>query len=140
VSEESNHAFSAPAKWNYEILFVRERTNWLTWDDFNLQDAVHRLSGFPAQTLSLTDRGFLKPGYYADIVVFDPATIADRSTFENVHQLAVGVEDVLVNGGLALKDRVATGGHTGRVVRGRGWLGAPGGGCRAPAADWTWTK
>ena len=82
----------------------------------------------------------LKPGYYADIVVFDPATIADRSTFANVDQLAVGMEDVLVNGGFALKDGVATGAHTGRVVRGRAWLGAPGGGCRASAADWTWTK
>lgn len=108
--------------------------------DLTLQEAVHRLSGFPAQTLSLSDRGFLEPGYYADIVVFDPATIADRSTFANVHQLAVGVDDVLVNGGFALKDGVATGAHTGRVVRGRAWLGAPGGGCRASAADWTWTK
>jgi N-acyl-D-amino-acid deacylase len=106
--------------------------------DLTLQDAVHRLSGFPAQTLSLSDRGFLKPGYYADIVVFDPATIADRSTFANVHQLAVGVQDVLVNGGFAFKDGVATGAHTGRVVRGRAWLGAPGGGCRASAADWSW--
>jgi N-acyl-D-amino-acid deacylase len=105
-----------------------------------LQEAVHRLSGFPAQTLSLSDRGFLKPGYYADIVVFDPVTIADRSTFADVHQLAVGVKDVLVNGGFALKDGVATGAHTGRVVRGRAWLGAPGGGCRASAANWTWTK
>jgi N-acyl-D-amino-acid deacylase len=108
--------------------------------DLTLQEAVHRLSGFPAQTLSLSDRGFLKPGYYADIVVFDPATIADRSTFADVDQLAVGVNDVLVNGGFALKDGVATGAHTGRVVRGRAWLGAPGGGCRASAADWTWTK
>jgi N-acyl-D-amino-acid deacylase len=114
--------------------YVRENHN------LTLQEAVHRLSGFPAQTLSLSDRGFLKPGYYADIVVFDPVTIADRSTFADVHQLAVGVADVLVNGGFALKDGVATGAHTGRVVRGRAWLGGPGGGCRASAADWTWSK
>jgi N-acyl-D-amino-acid deacylase len=106
--------------------------------DLTLQDAVHRLSGFPARTLSLSDRGFLKQGYYADIVVFDPAKIADRSTFANVHQLAVGVQDVLVNGGFAFKDGVATGAHTGRVVRGRAWLGLPGGGCRASATDWSW--
>jgi N-acyl-D-amino-acid deacylase len=108
--------------------------------DLTLQDAVHRLTGFPAANLSLKDRGLLKAGYYADIVVFNPKTIADRATYTEPHQLAVGVDDVLVNGGFAFKDGKATGAHTGRVVRGRAWSGAPGGGCRASAADWTWSK
>ena len=108
--------------------------------DLTLQDAVHRLTGFPAENLSLKDRGLLKVGYYADIVVFNPNTIIDRATYAQPHQLAVGVEDVLVNGGIALKDGKATGAHTGRVVRGRAWAGAPGGGCRTSPADWTWSR
>jgi N-acyl-D-amino-acid deacylase len=108
--------------------------------DLTLQEAIHRLTGFPAANLSLKNRGFLKPGYYADIVVFNPDTIGERATYTEPHQGAVGVEDVLVNGGFALKDGKATGAHTGRAVRGRAWTGAPGGGCRASAADWTWSK
>ncbi len=108
--------------------------------DLTLQDAIQRLTGFPAANLSLKDRGLLKVGYYADIVVFNPKTIADRATYAEPHQLAVGVDDVLVNGGFALKEGKATGARTGRVVRGRAWTGAPGGGCRKSAADWTWSK
>jgi N-acyl-D-amino-acid deacylase len=108
--------------------------------DLTLQDAVHRLTGLPAANLSLKDRGLLKTGYYADIVVFDPNTIGEKATYAAPHQVAVGVEDVLVNGGFALKDGKATGAHTGRAVRGRAWTGVPGGGCRASAADWTWSK
>jgi N-acyl-D-amino-acid deacylase len=108
--------------------------------DLTLQDAVQRLSGFPAQNLSLADRGLLKVGYYADVVVFDPNTIADKATYAKPHQLSVGVEDVLVNGGIALRDGKATGAHTGRVVHGRAWTGATGGGCRTAASGWTWSK
>jgi N-acyl-D-amino-acid deacylase len=108
--------------------------------DLTLQEAVRRLSGFPAQNLSLRDRGLLKAGYFADVVVFDPNTIADRSTYAVPDQLAVGVQDVLVNGGFAFKDGKATGASTGRVAHGRAWTGAPGGGCRAAASDWTWNK
>jgi N-acyl-D-amino-acid deacylase len=108
--------------------------------DLTLQEAVRRLTSFPAETLSLPDRGRLKEGYYADIVVFDPNAIADKATFAQPHQLAVGVDDVLVNGGFALHDGKATGAPTGRFVRGRAWTGAPGGGCRAAAADWTWVR
>lgn len=108
--------------------------------DLTLQDAIQRLTGFPAANLSLKDRGLLKVGYYADIVVFNPNTIAARATYPEPHQLAVGVDDVLVNGGFALKEGKATGAHTGRAVRSRAWTGAPGGGCRASAADWTWSK
>src|SRR5215469_7402647 len=102
--------------------------------DLTLQDAIHRLTGFPAANLALKDRGLLKTGYYADIVVFDPNIIGEKSTYTAPHQVAVGVEDVLVNGGFALKDGKATGAHTGRAARGRAWTGAPGGGCRASAA------
>jgi N-acyl-D-amino-acid deacylase len=108
--------------------------------DLTLQDAIHRLTGFPAANLSLKDRGLLKAGYYADIVVFDPNTIAEKATYTEPHQLAVGVDDVLVNGGFAFRDGKATGAHTGRAVRGRAWTGATGGGCRASAADWAWSK
>lgn len=108
--------------------------------DLTLQEAVRRLSGFPAQNLSLSDRGLLKAGYYADIVVFDPDTIADRATYAKPHQLAVGVEDVLVNGGFAFKDGKATSTHTGRFVHGRAWLGVAGDGCRAAPSDWSWSK
>jgi N-acyl-D-amino-acid deacylase len=108
--------------------------------DATLPDAIRRLTSLPADNLSLKDRGRLKVGAYADVVVFDPATIADHATYDKPAQLATGVEDVLVNGGFALKDGKATGEHTGRVVHGRAWTGAPGGGCRAAAADWTWSK
>jgi N-acyl-D-amino-acid deacylase len=109
--------------------------------DLTLQEAVRRLSGFPAQNLSLEDRGLLKAGYYADIVVFDPNTIVDRATYAKPHQLAVGVEDVLVNGGFAFKDGKPTGAHTGRFVHGRAWLGATGGGgCRTAPSNWVWSR
>ncbi len=101
-----------------------------------LPDAVRRLTSFPAANLGLKDRGSLKPGMYADVVVFDPATITDHATFERPHQLSTGVDHVLVNGGFALRDGKPTGAGTGRVVRGRGWTGWPDGGCRAAAADW----
>jgi N-acyl-D-amino-acid deacylase len=113
--------------------------------DLTMQDAIHRLTGFPAANLSLKDRGLLKVGYYADIVVFDPGTIAEKATYTQPHQLAVGVDDVLVNGGFAFKDGKATGAHTGRAVHGRAWTGAVdggvrGGGCRASAKDWAWSQ
>jgi len=108
--------------------------------DLTLQDAIRRLTGFPAANLSLKDRGLLKTGYYADIVVFDPNTIGEKTTYASPHQLAVGVSDVLVNGSFALKEGRATGAHTGLAVRGRGWTGVTGGGCRASAANWSWSK
>ncbi|WP_421855116.1 N-acyl-D-amino-acid deacylase family protein [Novosphingobium sp.] len=105
-----------------------------------LAEAIRKLSAMPAQNLSLKDRGMLKDGYFADIVVFDPATIQDHATFERPAQLATGVEQVLINGGFALKDSKATGAPTGRFIHGRAWTGVPGGGCRASATDWSWSK
>jgi N-acyl-D-amino-acid deacylase len=103
-----------------------------------LQDAIHRLTALPAGNLSLKDRGLLKPGYFADIVVFDPNKIQDHSTYAKPHQLASGVNDVIVNGQFALSDGVATGAHSGQFVRGRAWTGSKGGGCRAAAKEWPW--
>ncbi len=90
-----------------------------------LQEAVRRLSALPAENLSLRRRGRLTPGYFADVVVFDPETVADRATFEEPHQLAVGVKDVFVNGVQVVRDGVHTGATPGRVVRGPGWTGWP---------------
>ena len=104
-----------------------------------LQQAIHKLAALPAATLSLKDRGMLKAGDFADVVVFDPATIQDHSTYEKPHQLASGVDDVWVYGVQALRHGEATGAASGRAVRGRAWSGAPGGGCRASAHDWTWS-
>src|SRR4030088_1739621 len=103
-----------------------------------LPEAVRRLSALPAHRLGLHDRGLLKAGYYADVVVFDPKTVTDHGTFLKPQQLATGVTDVLVNGQPVLKDSEATGVHAGRVVRGRSWKGWKDGGCRASAKDWTW--
>jgi N-acyl-D-amino-acid deacylase len=103
-----------------------------------LPDAIRRLSHLPAQNLSLKDRGLLAPGYFADVVVFDPKTVTDHSTYDKPQQYATGVDWVLVNGGVALANGEPTGASTGRVVRGRAWTGAPGGGCKASAKEWTW--
>lgn len=90
-----------------------------------LQDAVRRLSAFPAENLKIKDRGYLKPGYFADVVVFNPATVADHATFDKPHQLATGVMDVFVNGTQVLKDQEHTGAKPGRFVRGPGWKQTP---------------
>jgi N-acyl-D-amino-acid deacylase len=105
-----------------------------------MQQAIHKLSGLPAQVLSLSDRGLIKSGYFADVVVFDPKTIQDHASYEQPQQLATGVENVWVNGVRALRDGEATRAPSGRAVRGRAWSKAPGGGCRASAQDWTWSK
>src|SRR3989441_5914879 len=86
----------------------------------SLAEAVRRLSGLPATNLGLEHRGFLKAEMFADVVVFDPQTIADRATFEKPHQLAVGVKHVFVNGVQVLKDGEHTGAKPGRALWGRG--------------------
>jgi N-acyl-D-amino-acid deacylase len=103
-----------------------------------LPQAIHKLAALPAATLSLSDRGQLKNGYFADIVVFDPATVQDHSTYKRPQVLATGVDDVWINGVRALRHEVATGAASGRAVHGRAWTGASGGGCRASARDWGW--
>ena len=85
-----------------------------------MKEAVRRLSGLPATNLGLDHRGFLKEGMFADVVVFDPATIADRATYEKPHQYAVGVKHVFVNGVQVLKEGEHTGAKPGRALWGPG--------------------
>jgi N-acyl-D-amino-acid deacylase len=86
----------------------------------SLAEAVRRLSGLPATNLGLDHRGFIKQGMFADLVVFDPQTIADRATFEQPHQYSVGVKHVFVNGVQVLKDGEHTGSKPGRALWGPG--------------------
>jgi N-acyl-D-amino-acid deacylase len=87
----------------------------------SLAEAIRRLTSLPAENLGLRERGRLEPGYFADIVVFDPLTIRDLSTYEYPDQLSAGIEHVFVNGEHVIRDRKHTGALPGRVVRGPGW-------------------
>jgi N-acyl-D-aspartate/D-glutamate deacylase len=86
-----------------------------------LEEAIRKLTSLPADTLRVKDRGRLVVGQFADVVAFDPKTIADRATYERPHQYSVGVRHVWVNGTQVIKDGEHTGATPGRVVRGRGW-------------------
>jgi N-acyl-D-amino-acid deacylase len=88
-----------------------------------LEAAIHKLSRLPAENLKLRGRGSLKPGYFADVVIFDPATVRDHATYDDPHRYATGVRDVLVNGVPVLRNGEHTGATPGRVVRGPGWEG-----------------
>jgi N-acyl-D-amino-acid deacylase len=88
-----------------------------------LEEAIRRLTSFPAENLKIKKRGALKVGHFADVVLFDPKTIQDHATFEEPHQYSTGVRDVFVNGVQVLKDGEHTGAKPGRVVRGPGWKG-----------------
>jgi N-acyl-D-amino-acid deacylase len=90
----------------------------------SLEEAIRKFSALPAQRMRLTDRGVLKRGLWADVVVFDPATVADRSTFSSPNQLAVGMQWVLVNGVPVIADGKMTGAKPGHVLRGPGYTGA----------------
>jgi N-acyl-D-amino-acid deacylase len=85
-----------------------------------LPEAVRRLSALPATNLGLDHRGYIQEGMFADVVVFDPGTIADRATFDKPHQYAVGMKDVFVNGIQVLKDGEHTGAKPGRALAGPG--------------------
>jgi N-acyl-D-amino-acid deacylase len=85
-----------------------------------LEEAVRKLTHLPATNLGLDHRGLLKDGYYADVVVFDPAAIADRATYEKPHQYSVGVKHVFVNGTQVLRDGEHTGAKPGRALWGPG--------------------
>lgn len=147
VSSGSDAESSAP-----EGVFLRSSTHPRAYGNFarifakyvreehvlSVEEAVRKLTSLPADVLSLRDRGRLRKGAYADIVIFDPTTFQDHSTYAQPMQYATGVSDVFVNGQLALKDGEPTGAATGRALRGRAWTGAAGGGCRASSRDWTW--
>ncbi|HEV8150257.1 MAG TPA: amidohydrolase family protein, partial [Gemmatimonadales bacterium] len=87
----------------------------------SLEEAVRKASSAVATRLAIPDRGVLREGMKADIVVFDPATISDKATFEKPHQLSIGVQYVLVNGVEVLREGAHTGAKPGQVVRGPGW-------------------
>lgn len=90
-----------------------------------LEEAVRKLTSLPASTLRIKERGRLAPGYFADVVVFDPRTIAEHATYEKPHQYSTGVLHVWVNGVRVLENGNHTGATPGRVVRGPGWKQAP---------------
>ncbi|MBC7493179.1 MAG: amidohydrolase family protein, partial [Novosphingobium sp.] len=87
----------------------------------SLADAVRRLSGFPASNLGIRDRGVLKAGNFADLAIFDPATVGDTATFDKPQKFATGMHHVFVNGVQILRSGQPTGATPGRVVRGPGW-------------------
>jgi N-acyl-D-amino-acid deacylase len=89
----------------------------------SMEAAIHKLATLPSRNLKIDRRGELKTGFYADVVVFDPATIQDHATFVEPHQYATGMQHVFVNGIQVLKDGEHTGAKPGRVVRGPGWKG-----------------
>ena len=89
----------------------------------SLQEGIHRLTGLPATNWKLADRGCLKAGCFADVVIFDPAAIIDHATYAQPRQYATGVSDVFVNGVQVLRAGEHTGATPGQVVRGPGWRG-----------------
>lgn len=118
-----------------EGVFVRQSTHPRAYGSFvrvlgkysrdlgliSLEEAIRRLTSFPAENLKLKKRGRLKPGYFADIVVFDPAQVEDKATFEEPHQYARGVHHVFVNGVQVIKDEEHTNASPGRFVKGPGY-------------------
>jgi dihydroorotase/N-acyl-D-amino-acid deacylase len=86
-----------------------------------LEDAIRKFAALPAQRMRLTDRGVIKAGMWADIVIFDPAAVRDTATFENPNQLASGMEYVLVNGVPVIEHGSMTGALPGKVLRGPGY-------------------
>ena len=83
-----------------------------------LEEAVRRMSGYPAERLKVWDRGVLRPGMKADVVVFDPATVADRAQYDKPHQYSVGFRDVIVNGKFAMRENQVTAERPGRILHG----------------------
>ncbi|HEU4565301.1 MAG TPA: D-aminoacylase [Gemmatimonadaceae bacterium] len=88
-----------------------------------LEEAIRKMTSAVATRLSIPDRGLIRPGMYADIVVFDPATVSDAATYEQPHRISSGIRHVLVNGVEVVRDGAHTGAKPGRVVRGPGWTG-----------------
>lgn len=86
-----------------------------------LEEVVRRATADVAARLSIHDRGLLRPGMYADVVIFDPATVADRATYVDPHRVAAGIRHVFVNGVEVVRDGTHTGAKPGRAVRGPGW-------------------
>jgi N-acyl-D-amino-acid deacylase len=100
--------------------FPRLMGHYVRSGALSLELAVHKATALPARKLGLTDRGVIEPGAFADLVAFDPATIADRATFEDPHQYPLGIPLVIVNGQITLREGDQTGVRAGRAIRGRG--------------------
>lgn len=94
--------------------FVRERKI------LTLEDAIRRMTSLPARTFSFLDRGIVRPGFVADLVVFNPATVKDNATFENPHQYSEGFDYVFVNGVTVVAEGAVTDERTGRFIKGPG--------------------
>lgn len=100
-----------------------------------LEDAVRKMSGAVAERLLIKDRGVLRTGMFADVIVFDAATIRENSTYEKPHQLSTGVREVFVNGVEVVRDGRHTNAKPGRIVRGTGWTGAAAGAAMSPSPE-----
>ena len=83
-----------------------------------LETAIHKMTGLPARKIQLTDRGVLRPGAHADLVAFDPSTVRDTATFDDPHQYPEGIDTVVVNGVVTVREGRMTGALAGRPVRG----------------------
>jgi N-acyl-D-aspartate/D-glutamate deacylase len=84
----------------------------------SLEMAIHKMTGMPAKKIQLSDRGVIRPGAYADLVAFDPATVRDEATFEDSRQYPTGITTVVVNGVVTVREGSMTGALAGRPVRG----------------------
>ena len=82
-----------------------------------LEEAIYKMTGMPAAKLRLTDCGLIRPGLAADLVIFDPAEVSDRATYENPHQYAGGIFHVIVNGKLVVQEAAHTGERPGRILK-----------------------
>jgi N-acyl-D-amino-acid deacylase len=123
---------AAPAS---EGIFLKSSTHPRTYGNFarllgkyvrdekviKLEEAVRKLAALPCERLGITQRGYLKKGYFADLVLFDPQEIADKADFQNPHQYAVGVKNVWVNGKLVLLNGEPTTERPGRFIKGPGY-------------------
>jgi N-acyl-D-aspartate/D-glutamate deacylase len=86
-----------------------------------LELAIHKMTGLPAGNVGLKQRGLLRQGYYADLTIFDPATVIDRATFEEPNQYPLGINYVIVNGQIEVDKGQRTTANGGRVLRGPGY-------------------
>ena len=100
--------------------FPRLMGHYVRSGALSLELAVHKATALPARKVGLADRGVVEPGAIADLVAFDPTTVADQATFEDPHQYPVGIPLVVVNGQVTLRDGEQTGARAGRAIRGRG--------------------
>ncbi|MCH8810349.1 MAG: D-aminoacylase [Gemmatimonadetes bacterium] len=100
--------------------FPRLMGHYVRSGALSLELAVHKATALPARKIGLADRGVIEPGAFADLVAFDPTTVADQATFEDPHQYPVGIPLVIVNGQVTLRDGEQTGARAGRAIRGRG--------------------